>query len=151
MVGRGRAWLCDDCPERDRADAGGNLRRPGSYAGGYADDHPGRRGRTVQEVVTVADILIRGMEEPPRCSACRMLEGNTDDGFCHAADKWFDDEYFSWYQYPEGDIATDKPLNCPLIFLPEGHGRLIDADELMVKIKTESDFIEANFIRGETK
>lgn len=23
----------------------------------------------------MADILIRGMEEPPRCSACRMLEG----------------------------------------------------------------------------
>lgn len=65
-----------------------------------------------------------------RCSACRMLEGDTDDGFCHAANKWFDDEWFRWYQYPELDIATDKPLNCPLVPLPEGHGRLIDAADL---------------------
>ena len=76
----------------------------------------------------MADILIRGMEEPPHCSACRMLDGDAYDGFCHAANKWLEDEWFCWRQYPEGDIATDKPLNCPLIPLPEGHGDLIDRD-----------------------
>lgn len=97
----------------------------------------------------MADVLIRGMEEPSRCSACRMLEGDTNDGFCHAAEKWFDDEYFSWYQYPEGDIATDKPLNCPLISLPEGHGRLIDADAFKSMCLSATKEAKPDFIRHE--
>lgn len=84
------------------------------------------------EMMAVSDILIRGMEEPPFCSACRMLDGDTNDGFCHAANKWFDDEWFCWHQYPEGDIATDKPLNCPLVPLPP-HGPLIDMNERLRK------------------
>ena len=73
-------------------------------------------------------ILIKGMEMPKRCAYCPMLEGDRDDGLCHAASRWLDDdEYWLWYQYPEGDIDTSKPSNCPLIELPP-HGRLIDAD-----------------------
>lgn len=87
----------------------------------------------------MADIVIRGMEEPKRCSACRMLKGDADDGFCHAANKWIDDEWFRWYQYPEGDIATDKPLNCPLVPLPEGHGRLGDLDRLFEVMGQDAD------------
>lgn len=88
----------------------------------------------------MADIVIRGMEEPPHCSACRMLDGDPDDGFCHAANKWFDDEWFRWYQYPEGDIATDKPLNCPLVPLPAGHGELIDRDALKKRTPMVIDY-----------
>jgi hypothetical protein len=73
-----------------------------------------------------------------------MLEGDKDDGFCHAANKWLDDEWFCWFQYPEGDIATDKPLNCPLVPLPAGHGKLIDGDSIVAALKkqvTERDKI----------
>lgn len=97
----------------------------------------------------MADILIRGMEEPPFCSACRMLDGDSDDGFCHAANKWLDDEWFCWYQYPDGDIATDKPLNCPLVPIPEGHGRLIDADSFKTDCLAATKEAKPDFIRHE--
>ena len=75
-------------------------------------------------------ILIKEMDLPKSCAYCPMLEGDRDDGLCHAASRWLDDEeYWLWYQYPEGDIDTSKPSNCPLIPVPS-HGRLIDADKL---------------------
>ena len=78
-------------------------------------------------------ILIKGMEMPTKCSVCPMLEGNIDDGLCHAASRWLDDdEYWIWYEYPEGDLDS-KPANCPLVELPP-HGRLIDADALTIEL-----------------
>lgn len=97
----------------------------------------------------MADVIIRGMEEPPHCSACRMLDGDPDDGFCHAANKWFDDEWFRWFQYPDGDIATDKPLNCPLVPLPAEHGRLIDADAFKADCLVATKEAKPDFIRHE--
>ena len=75
-------------------------------------------------------IYIKGMEMPSDCAKCRFLEGDAGDGLCHAAERWLDDEYWGWYQYPEGDIDDSQPLNCPLVEIPD-HGRLIDADELV--------------------
>lgn len=75
-------------------------------------------------------VLIKNMEMPTSCTYCPMLEGDGDDGLCHAASRWLDDEeYWLWYQYSEGDIDTSKPSNCPLVSVPE-HGRLIDADNI---------------------
>lgn len=81
----------------------------------------------------MSGIYIKGMEMPKRCNVCRFLEGDSMDGVCHAADKWMDDEDWTWYVYEEGDIDTDKPANCPLIAVPD-HGRLIDADEFYADI-----------------
>lgn len=73
-------------------------------------------------------VLIMGMGMPKSCSVCPMLEGDRMDGLCHAASKWLDDdEHWTWYVYPEGDMDDSKPCNCPLVTVPE-HGRLIDAD-----------------------
>lgn len=75
-------------------------------------------------------IIIPGMKMPKNCATCQMLEGDKGDGLCHAASRWLDDdEYWTWYVYPEGDLDDSKPCNCPLIELPP-HGRLIDADAL---------------------
>lgn len=75
-------------------------------------------------------VLIKGMEMPTSCSVCPMLEGDRIDGLCHAASKWLDDdEHWTWYVYPEGDVDDSKPCNCPLVPVPP-HGRLIDADAL---------------------
>lgn len=88
-------------------------------------------------------VIIRGMKMPESCSVCRMLEGDTMDGLCHAADMWFDDERFTWYQYAEGDIDDSKPANCPLIELPP-HGRLIDGDvaEVITYTTESGDFAD---------
>ena len=72
-------------------------------------------------------VLINGMKMPKNCNECRFCYGDTMDGMCRAAEKWFDDDYFTWYAYDEDDIDTSKPCNCPLIEIPP-HGRLIDAD-----------------------
>lgn len=82
-------------------------------------------------------ILIKGMEIPPSCSRCLMLEGDRMDGLCHAASRWLDDdEFWTWYVYPEGDMDDSKPCNCPLVPVPE-HGRLIDADALVADLKRQ--------------
>lgn len=79
-------------------------------------------------------VYIRGMEMPKSCSVCPMLEGDGMDGLCHAASKWLDDdEHWTWYVYPEGDMDDSKPRNCPLVFVPP-HGRCIDADALIKKL-----------------
>ena len=86
----------------------------------------------------MGDILIKGMEMPESCVECRLCEGDTMDGFCHAVSKWFDDEYFRWYQYEEDDIDESKPANCPLVEVPTPHGRLIDEDLLIADIRENS-------------
>ena len=74
-------------------------------------------------------ILIKGMEIPKNCSVCPMLEGDADDGLCHAANRWLDDdECWIWCVYLDGEIDDSKPLNCPLIEVPTPHGRLKDVD-----------------------
>ena len=70
-------------------------------------------------------ILIKGMDMPKSCYECQLLEGDTMDGLCHAANKWLDDDYFRWFTYDEGDIDDSKPLNCPLVEVPS-HGDLIN-------------------------
>ena len=85
-------------------------------------------------------ILIKGMEMPTSCSKCPMLEGDRLDGLCHAASRWLDDdEYWTWYAYPEGDIDDSKPCNCPLVPVPK-HGRLIDADKLKEEFPHDEDW-----------
>jgi len=88
-------------------------------------------------------LLIKGMEMPKSCSVCPMLEGESMDGLCHAANKWLDDdEHWTWYVYPEGDVDDSKPCNCPLIEVPP-HGDLIDKDALMDAIENTDWYHQA--------
>lgn len=68
----------------------------------------------------MADILIRGMEMPKNCWECRVQ--------CDVWDILSDemDECF-----------TRRHPRCPLLSLPEGHGRLIDGDLLLASCKDE--------------
>ena len=63
--------------------------------------------------LTMADILIRGMEMPKNCEDCRLS---------------YSDEYGTTICAACDDCAYS--VSCPLVPLPEGHGRLIDADAL---------------------
>jgi hypothetical protein len=86
-------------------------------------------------------VYIKGMEMPTSCTVCPMLEGDRLDGLCHAASKWLDDdEHWTWYVYPEGDMDDSKPCNCPLVPVPE-HGRLIDASE-KIRVQMYDDMTE---------
>ena len=73
----------------------------------------------------MADILIRGMEMPTNVADCPL---NTF-GFCNLA-------HDSNHTYCIGD---SRPEWCPLVPLPEGHGRLGDLDALFEKMYHLSD------------
>lgn len=64
----------------------------------------------------MADILIRGIEMPTKCGLCPMFCDDFND-YCSAAQRSI-------------PFDAEKPDWCPLLSLPEGHGRLIDADAL---------------------
>lgn len=63
----------------------------------------------------MADLVIRGMEMPEYCYECPCHNG--ESGYCQA--------------YKSGYLnSIERPAKCPLVPLTEGHGRLIDAEEL---------------------
>lgn len=69
----------------------------------------------------MADVLIRGMEMPIGCFYCpigaeQYFTGSIRCPLLGKAVGYFD------------EVKNKRDMNCPLDPLPEGHGRLIDAD-----------------------
>ena len=69
----------------------------------------------------MADILIRGIKVPEDCDSCIFGVDKMFDKYCPLSDNYYD-----WDESSEGS----RPKDCPLVHLPENHGRLIDADAL---------------------
>lgn len=72
----------------------------------------------------MADVIIRGMEMPRCCALCDL-------------EHWDEDSYGDEMNhrccphhkgYTANVRATGRLPDCPIVPLPEGHGRLIDAD-----------------------
>lgn len=68
----------------------------------------------------MADIVIHGMDVPKLCCECPLKESMYDVGYICLPRK----EPIKVNHHKGIDDA------CPLLPLPEGHGRLIDADKL---------------------
>ena len=66
----------------------------------------------------MADIVIRGYKMPCNCGGCEFFLENS------LGAKWCEIKFTPTEE-------AGRPSWCPLIALPEGHGRLIDADKLM--------------------
>lgn len=80
-------------------------------------------------------ILIKGMEMPKCCNDCRFAWIDTDHHwYCEANKPWGLDIT---------DHVMSKHPDCPLIAVPP-HGRLVDADALLV-----SDHQHYNYIADE--
>lgn len=80
-------------------------------------------------------VLIKGMEMPYNCWDCSLLNASS----CPCKN------YSSALEY-----TTNRHHNCPLIEIPEPHGRLIDADALMKRMWEETDCmisVPATFVR----
>lgn len=92
----------------------------------------------------MADILIQGMEMPqdcPHCFAVALGFKPLEDSctlYCRAIDKFEDVETIIIRDKPYDIVMrhSDIPNWCPLLTLPEGHGRLIDADALKENLRT---------------
>ena len=71
----------------------------------------------------MADIVIRGMEMPKSCIDCPIMVNRYDTDACALQSEEANEAFESW---------EDMRRNCPLVPLPEGHGRCIDADALLL-------------------
>ena len=67
-------------------------------------------------------ILIKGMKMPISCERCPMLDWDLDYIKCKITDRHFKMKE-CW--------RTSRVPDCPLVEVPYGHGRLIDADALI--------------------
>lgn len=72
----------------------------------------------------MSDILIRGMEMPGHCIDCPLMVDRFDTDACALQSQEANEAFESW---------DDMRRGCPLVPLPEGHGRLVDADALLEK------------------
>jgi len=68
-------------------------------------------------------VLIKGIGMPEDCFSCPLKE----EGFCNITNAY------------AGGI-NERNSDCPLVELPETHGRLIDADELKDQYPHDSDW-----------
>ena len=68
-------------------------------------------------------VLIKGIGMPEDCFSCPLKE----EGFCNITNAYV------------GGI-NERNSDCPLVELPETHGRLIDADELKDQYPHDSDW-----------
>ena len=72
------------------------------------------------------DIFIKGMEMPDRCLDCPfMISRDNDD--CILQSGAANELAVTW---------DDLKSGCPLVEIPEKHGRLIDADDAMVTLSS---------------
>lgn len=70
----------------------------------------------------MADVIIRGLEIPESCFEC--LQTNSFFRNLHC------DELEGVGEFVGLPHTNDRHPNCPLGFLPEGHGKIIDADAI---------------------
>jgi len=59
-------------------------------------------------------ILIKGMEMPKCCEVCKFCDVDAEH-FCEVTLNYI-------------PLAEGRPKTCPLVEVPEPHGRLIDAE-----------------------
>lgn len=80
-------------------------------------------------------VIVKGMEMPSKCRECGLMDYDLYTGktWCFPADAILADDY-----KPIG--FNGRPEWCPLVALPEKHGRLIDADELKGQYPHDSDW-----------
>lgn len=70
----------------------------------------------------MSSIRIKGAEMPISCTECPCYD-DTDTCFCKVLDSYCE-------QY-----KTERHPNCPLAEIPTQHGRLIDADAAVARLK----------------
>lgn len=84
-------------------------------------------------------VVVMGMEMPECCGDCQFQTSRWTGDFCSAGKFMFGID-FDW---------RDKHPKCPLFPLPEGHGRLIDADAFKAMCLSATKKAKPDFIRHE--
>ena len=93
-------------------------------------------------------ILIPDIKMPSSCNGCWNCDINNMDG-SEAKQPYF---CLIKMKFVEEDFETCRPKWCPLIEVPDGHGRLIDADALLAsenqhyEYRSDSFYVETRTI-----
>lgn len=71
----------------------------------------------------MSDVLVKGMRMPKNCSCCDMccLSDDKQNFFCTRQIG----KLFHW------TLADQRQEGCPLVELPENHGRIVDLDRVL--------------------
>ena len=79
-------------------------------------------------------VIVKGMEMPKNCQECGLYI----EGACYA----------KGHRDYRSIMDTAKPDDCPLVELPEKHGRLVDADKLADLLSKEKEKVvgEGNLV-----
>lgn len=88
-------------------------------------------------------IIIKGMEMPKTCCRCDLKIYDAEIRW----DENGNEQIGAWVCKRTREIIwnTRRGENCPLVPLPEGHGRLVDADALMDVIHSHDYPLTAHF------
>lgn len=70
-------------------------------------------------------VIVKSMKMPKNCQECGLYI----EGACYA----------KGYRDYRSIMDTAKPDDCPLVELPEKHGRLVDADKLADLLSKEKE------------
>ena len=75
-------------------------------------------------------VIIKGMKMPSECEYCGLCRYYPENGnvWCNAKNRLLKQR---WKNPNWTHLDVKKPDWCPLVELPEKHGRLIDADALI--------------------
>ena len=78
-------------------------------------------------------VLIKGMEMPSECEYCGFYRFYPENGniWCNAKNRILKTK---WEEPYWTHLDMKRPDWCPLIELPEKHGRLIDGDALVTEM-----------------
>lgn len=71
------------------------------------------------------NVIVKNMKMPKNCQECGLYI----EGACYA----------KGYRDYRSIMDTAKPDDCPLVELPEKHGRLVDADKLADLLSKEKE------------
>ena len=91
-------------------------------------------------------VIVKDMKMPSKCQYCGLLRYYTENGnvWCNASNKLMMEQ--AWFE----KIDIERPRWCPLIELPEKHGRLIDADVLSYNLDGTMEVSPTGYIHGDT-
>ena len=82
-------------------------------------------------------VIVKGMDMPRSCFDCGLMQ------FDEMGDEYCAYVYGKGKHYLDNDVEKDRPDWCPLVELPEKHGRLIDGDMLKAEIEEMAGYDEA--------
>ncbi len=88
------------------------------------------------------NVLIKGVDMPKNCDECMFHWHGDGTTYCLAQSRLHNLHHIKWPEVTTREAAdVFREDTCPLVELPDKHGRLIDADAL----EADTDYEDGNY------